>query len=577
MMKREIRIKQPSPKTVDEFSRSLNITAVTAALLVNRGLATLKAARAFLQDSLTDIASPSVIRDMEAAVRRIAEAIARHQKILVFGDYDADGITATALLVDFLRGTGADVSYYIPHRIMEGYGLKTELITSGAIKADTGLLITVDCGSSSREAALACREAGIDLIVTDHHRTSPPYPESTAFLNPARGDCPSGLTMLAGVGVAFYLIIGLRSFLREQGFWKGAAEPNLKQYCDLVAIGTVADIVPLVGENRIFTRTGLDLLNGQPRPGVQALLEAAKIKRRPLIAEDIAYVIAPRINAAGRIDHGKVALELLMATDPAQAKITAGILNKLNTKRQLFEEEVTDEIERAIAADPSMTREKKTLVLAHRNWHPGIIGIVASRAVRKYCLPVALIAINGEMGVGSARSIPGINLYEAMAQCGTLFEDFGGHARAAGFKIKCENIARFEKQFEFIVHRSSRPEDFIPVIEVDSLLPIDRITEQLIKEIESLQPFGEQNPEPLFMAENVAVTSSFLISNKHQRMTLSQGRGKSGQTVNAIRFNAPAGQQEIRQFRRLVFRLRRDTWNGKNTPQLVIEHADTAG
>ncbi|MEW6079912.1 MAG: single-stranded-DNA-specific exonuclease RecJ [Thermodesulfobacteriota bacterium] len=576
-MKREIRIKQPSPQTVDELSRSLNITPVTAALLVNRGITTLKAARAFLKDSLPDITPPSVLKDIDTAVRRITDAIVKKEKVLVFGDYDADGITATALMVDFLRAAGADVSYYIPHRIMEGYGLKADLVTSGAIRPDTGLIITVDCGSSNLEAALACRRAGIDLVVTDHHRIAPPFPDALAVVNPSREDNSGGLTMLAGVGVAFYLVIALRSFLREQGFWKGSAEPNLKQYCDLVAVGTVADIVPLVGENRVFTKAGLELINGQPRPGIQALLEAAKIKKRPLVAEDIAYVIAPRINAAGRIDHGKVALELLMATDADQAKKMADILNRLNTKRQLFEEDVADEIERAITADPALLRGKKSLVLAHRQWHPGIIGIVASRAVRKYHLPVALIAINGEMGVGSSRSIPGINLYDTMAQCADLFEDFGGHARAAGFKIRSANIPRFEKQFEFIIQRNSRPEDFVPVMEVDGILPLDRITEQQLREIESLQPFGEQNPEPLFLAENVAVNSSFMINGRHRKMTLCQRQGNSGSTVNAMRFNIPEDQQETGHFRRVVFRARRDTWNGRNAPQIIIEHAEITG
>ncbi len=570
-MKRKICIKEPPAKTVDEFTRSFGITPVTAGLLVNRGITTIRAARSFLQDMLTDIASPAVIRDIDGAVQRIADAIFGREKILVFGDYDADGLTATALLTDFLRRTGADVSCYIPHRIMEGYGLKPDLITNGAIKPETDLIITVDCGSGNREAAVACRQAGIDLVITDHHQVSPPYPECLALLNPSRRDCASGLTMLAGVGVAFYLVIALRAFLRQQGFWKDRQEPNLKQYCDLVAIGTVADIVPLVGENRIFTKAGLDLLNNQPRPGIQALVTASKIKKRSLTAEDIAYIIAPRINAAGRIDHGKIALELLLAEDPDQAAQTAALLNKLNTKRQLQEKEISDEIERVLDADPAMLREKKTLVLAHRLWHPGIIGIVASRAVRRYFLPVALIAIDGEIGTGSARSVPGINLFEAMSQCADLFEDFGGHARAAGFKIKRDNIARFEKQFEYIVNNQSRPEDFVPVIEVDCRLPLDRISEKLLAEIESLQPFGEQNPEPLFLAENVRVTSCFLINGRHEKMALDQGAGPAGTGINAIRFNVPADQQGRKHFSRVVFRLRRDTWNGKNTSQIVIE------
>ncbi|MFZ5564790.1 MAG: single-stranded-DNA-specific exonuclease RecJ [Thermodesulfobacteriota bacterium] len=570
-MPRKINIKTPDPRAVQTIAKALSCTEITAALLVNRGITSVEQARRFWSAGVADLPPPFSIRDMDAAVARIHAALVNNETLLVFGDYDADGITATAILVEFLRQAGADVKYHIPHRILEGYGLKPRHVAEVAVKQGARLLITVDCGATSHGAAAACREAGIDLIITDHHQTPAESPPALAVINPSRADCTSGLGALAGVGVAFYLLIALRAYLREKGFWENRKEPNLKACCDLVAIGTIADIVPLTAENRILVKTGLEILRTSPRPGIEALIAGAKIKKAALSAEDVAFRIAPRLNAPGRIDHATAALDLLLVETPDTARRIAERLNRLNTKRQVIEEEISDEIHRIVTDRVNTIREKRTLVLAHRQWHQGVIGIAASRAARRYGLPVALITISGDTGIGSARGIPGLHLYKALGQCSRLFEDFGGHAQAAGFRMRMENLAAFEKQFEYIVRQQTTPDDFAPALEVDCELALDRIDKTLINEIERLSPFGAGNPEPLFSARHARVSDSFMINGQHRKMSL--GHAVSGKKVNAIWFNAPPEHQNTAYFQQILFRLRPDTWNGNGAPQVIIEDA----
>ncbi|ABW67910.1 single-stranded-DNA-specific exonuclease RecJ [Desulfosudis oleivorans] len=570
-MTRNINTRQPDPSAVTAIAKALPCSDIAASLLVNRGILSVKQARHFLSATVADLPSPFSMKGIDTAVARIHSALINHETILVFGDYDADGITATALLVGFLTQAGATVRHHLPHRILEGYGLKPRHITEVAATHKASLLITVDCGITSHAAALACREAGIDLIITDHHQAPAEPPTALAVIDPAQAGCPSGLGDLAGVGVAFYLLIALRAFLREKGFWKTRPEPNLKACCDLVAIGAIADIVPLTGENRILVRTGLELLRTPSRPGIEALIAGAKIKKPALSAEDVAFRLAPRLNAPGRIDHAATALELLLAETKEVAVKIAGRLNRLNTKRQMIEEEISGEIQQIVNDRINTIKERRSLVLAHRQWHQGVIGIAASRAARRYSLPVALITISGDMGIGSARSIPGLHLYDALKGCARLFEDFGGHAQAAGFRIRMENLAAFETQFEYIVRQQTTPGDFVPAVEVDCELAMDRITNTLVREIEGLSPFGAGNPEPLFSARNVRASDTFMINGRHRKMTLAHPGTDRG--IAAIWFNTPASHQESSFFRRILFRLRQDTWNGSGAPQIIIEDA----
>jgi len=569
-MKKHWQIHQPDPDVVDKLSRDLSYHPITAAVLVNREIPTLSDARDFLNTSLNNLRPPFSLRDMEAAVNRIHKAIISNEKILIFGDYDVDGVTSVVILLNFLRYAGADVSYYIPHRITEGYSIQPGHITQYVRPNQFDLIITADCGAGSHQAVEAANRFDIDVIVTDHHNISEDLPPALAVINPKRHDCHAGLQNLAGVGVAFFLLICLRTRLREMGFWDRRPEPNLKEYCDLVALGTVADMVPLIEENRILSKTGLELINTGHRPGLTALLEASAIRNQTLSAEDIAFRLAPRLNAAGRMDHAARAVDLLIAEDIDAANKTAHTLNLLNSKRQDLEKGILADIERFIDKNSSLLR-LRSLVLYQQGWHAGVLGIVASRMMRTYHRPVVLISLQDGTGKGSARSVEGINIYDALTACGPFLEGFGGHAMAAGLQIREENIADFQNAFESEIQRTSAPETLVPAIQIDSELEVGAISDDLIDELELLMPFGVGNPEPLFLARDVKVVSSKILGRNHRRMVLSQTSGYATATIAAIHFNVNDDDAKKFHFDQMVFRLHWNRWNGKKTAQIVVE------
>ena len=357
-----------------------------------------------------------------------------------------DGITATSLLYKFLCNANALVSFYIPNRITEGYGLKPSHIRSCALKRNINLIITVDCGSSSHAAIHAANQHNIDVIVTDHHEPPENLPEALAVINPKRKDAPRTQD-LAGVGVAFYLIISLRMQLRENGFWRGQQEPNLKMLCDLVALGTVADVVPMVNENRILTRAGLEVLQTKGNTGIRMLMEQCGIDKRYMDSMDIAFKLAPRLNAAGRVAHADAAMALLEAENPGVAARHAEHLQALNQKRRDMEKEILEEIDDYLVQHPVKAHSK--IVLLHsRGWHVGILGIVASRLVNQYTLPVVVLTLEGEIAKGSARSIPGIDLALLFSKCSRHLISHGGHAMAAGLQLHVDNIEAFRDALE---------------------------------------------------------------------------------------------------------------------------------
>jgi len=561
---------QPDPGVVEKLSRELNYHPITAAVLVNRDFFTLTDAQGFLNTSLNNLRPPFSLKDMDTAVNRICRAIIENEKILIFGDYDVDGVTAVVILLNFLRYVGADVSYYIPHRIAEGYSIQPMHISQYARPHQIDLIITADCGSGSHQAVEAAARFGIDMIITDHHNISGDLPSALAVINPRRHDCNAGLQNLAGVGVAFFLLICLRTRLREIGYWDARPEPNLKEYCDLVALGTIADMVPLIEENRILSKTGLDLIKAGHRPGLTALLEASAIRNQSLSAEDIAFRLAPRLNAAGRMDHAARAVDLLMAEDAATAGKTAHTLNLLNRKRQDIEKGILADLQRFIDNNPSLLR-RRSLVLYRQGWHAGVLGIVASRMMHNYHRPVVLISLQDGMGKGSARSVEGLNLYDALAACGPFLEGFGGHAMAAGLLIREENIADFQNAFETEIQRTTSPETLVPTLQIDSQLDFAAISDDLIDELELLMPFGAGNPEPLFLARNMKVVNSKIVAKSHRRMILSQASGYTATAIPAIHFNANDEDARKFHFDQIVFRLQWNRWNGKKSAQIVVE------
>ncbi len=569
-MKQHWQMHRPDPGVVEKLSRELNYHPIAAAVLVNRDILTLTDAQRFLNTSLNNLRPPFSLKDMDAAVDRIQKAIIDHEKILIFGDYDADGVTAVVILLNFLSYVGADVSYYIPHRIAEGYSIQPRHIAHYVRPNQFDLIITADCGSGSHQAAEAANRFGIDMIITDHHNISEDIPPALAVINPKRHDCNAGLQNLAGVGVAFFLLICLRARLREVGYWDVRPEPNLKEYCDLVALGTVADMVPLIEENRILSKTGLELIKAGHRPGLTALLEASAIQNQSLSAEDIAFRLAPRLNAAGRMDHATRAVDLLIAKDAVAADKTAQTLNLLNRKRQDIEKGIIADLQRFIDNNPSLLR-RRSLVLYRQGWHAGVLGIVASRIMHSYHRPVVLISVQDGMGKGSARSVEGLNLYDALTACGPFLENFGGHAMAAGLLIREEKIADFQDAFEKEIQRTTSPEALIPSLQIDSELDFTAISDDLIDELELLMPFGAGNSEPLFLARNVKVVNSKIVGKSHRRMILSQASGYTAVTIPAIHFNVNDEDAKKIHFDQIVFRLHWNRWNGKKANQIVVE------
>lgn len=560
----------PDPQKVLRLAQSLGCDPIIARLLLNRGFDTKDKIMGFLHPIPQALRSPFLIKDMEAAVCRIYNAIECKERILIFGDYDADGISATALLFEFLKRLGADVIPYIPHRIKEGYGLQPSHIEDPVLSNRVKVIISADCGSSSTAAIESAQKAGVDVIVTDHHLPPASLPRAYAVINPNRQDCDSGLGDLAGVGVVFYLIMALRKYMRDRHFWQGKAEPNLKALSDLVAIGTVADMVPLTAENRILSQMGLSVLNRMDRSGLRALIGGSARGYQHIEAEDISFKLGPRLNAAGRLAHANLALELLTEKDPAKAHEMAHILEDLNTQRQRIEKSILEACLKIIDQQAGLLRPT-SIVLDHSQWHEGVIGIVASRLVRQFHRPVILLSVKENMAKGSGRSIPGIDIYQLLEKCSAHIHSFGGHAMAAGLSIRTDQIHRFRESFETHAAALGLKEELIPELTIDSTIELGQITESFMNQLDAFKPFGAGNPEPMFMTENVAVASARVVGDRHLQMRFKTAPSPSSGRINAIYFNYPGPVPAPSRVERMAFHIRWNRWNGNKTQQLVIQ------
>lgn len=509
---------------------------------------------------------------MEDAVHRIHRALENHEKILVFGDYDADGITATATLITFLRHCGARVSYYIPHRIADGYGLNVDFIEKRAVPAGIGLIITADCGSGSNDAVSLSRRAGIHTIVTDHHPVARLPVDAVAVINPTRADCRANLAHLSGVGVAFYLTIALRAHLRREGFWKNRREPNLKQLCDLVAVGTIADVAPLIGENRSLTAAGLQRINQNPRPGIAALIRMSGSPDAPTDAETVAFKLAPRLNAAGRLVHARMACELLLTDSGQKAAHLAKVLCRLNNRRQSMENDLLERIQDRLAGHPAQA-DRPVIVIDGNRWHEGILGIVASRLTRQFNRPSVVISTRNGMSKGSARSIDGIDLSAALKRCADLLDEFGGHPMAAGLSLPPANIAAFRTRLETVVSQMAADFGQGPPLSIDAHVPLDTITPELMSHLDRLEPFGQGNPYPLFMDTGVRLHACKVVGGRHLQMFLESASGNGGK-YPAIQFNDTDVPQRVDRFKKIAYRPQWNYWNGRKNLQLLVEETD---
>ncbi|MBM4284010.1 MAG: single-stranded-DNA-specific exonuclease RecJ [Deltaproteobacteria bacterium] len=514
---------------ITEICSRHKLPPLIARILLNRGLVEAEEVLAFLEPTLERLSQPLDLPGLAEAAARLAQAVRRREPLAVYGDYDADGLTATALLCRFFQALGLAVIPYIPDRLNEGYGLNQAAVEELARRA--GLLVTVDCGVSNAAEVTRARQLGLEVIITDHHEVPAELPPALAVVNPKRQGPDSLFGDLAGVGVALMLALAVRRALREEGWFADRAEPNLRAALDLVALGTAADVVPVLGQNRILVRQGLRVLEETRRPGLAALKEAAGVEGRPLSFRDLVFRLAPRLNAAGRLGQARGALALLLATDLPQAREQARLLNDLNRQRQSLEEEVLRE------ADALVRREgwdrRPVMLLAREGWHVGVLGIVAARLAEAYHRPVALVSLEDGLGKGSARSIPAFHLYRGLDACREHLLKFGGHRAAAGFSVRAEDLPELARSLEeaFAAQVGERPPP--PTLQVDAHIALTDLDDDYFHHLERLRPFGPGNPEPVFAAAGVECVSSRVVGEKHLKIHLAQG----GRVFEAIAFD----------------------------------------
>lgn len=562
--------KEIDSKLVTELSTKLDISRITACILAKRGFRDSQKVKQFLKFDLSDLHNPYLLSGMKRAVTRICKALQAEEQIVVYGDYDVDGIASTSLLVDYLTGLGAQVDYYIPNRLTEGYGLNKEALAQLA-QQGVDLIITVDCGIKAHQQIEYATQQGIEVIVTDHHTPAAEAPVAEAIINPHQDNCSYPDQDLCGVGVAFKLAQALALELRSEG-----QLPLLTEYLSLVALGTVADIVPLRGENRIITSYGLEQLNQlscQENPGLAALVEVAGYSERKIKAGNIAFQLAPRINAAGRLAKPSQAVEMLLAADYNQAKKLASNLNELNNKRQKISARILTEAEEAIK-DFDL-EEELVLVLASPNWHAGVIGNVASDLQEKYHRPIVLIALDEEVGQGSCRSITNFNIHTALAESAELLVDFGGHKQAAGCTIAKEQIPQLRKQLNQYARQVLTEKDLLPKQRVDYQVKLKDLSFALLAELNQLAPFGYCNPRPVLEANNLTVDRFQVIGkdNNHLKLFFAVGeQEREGIAFNQADFKNKLVGQQID----LLFNLDRNEWQGRVNLQLKVKEIKVA-
>jgi single-stranded-DNA-specific exonuclease len=501
------------------LNKEFGVSAIISQVLANRNLTDLDSARRYLYPSLNELHSPFLMKDMKKGVMRLLRAIYNKEKIVIYGDYDADGITSVVILFKFLNELPSSVSYYIPDRLDEGYGLKKPVIDKFK-RENISLIITVDCGVSDIEQIAHAQMLGIDTIVLDHHEISASLPCAAATINPNRSDCNFPFKDLAGVGIAYNFLIALRGALRKEGFWENENYPNLKEYLDIVALGTIGDIAPLIDENRIFTKIGLELLTEGKRPGIKALKEVSGIDGQIIDSYKASFCLIPRINAAGRIASALDAVQLLLTDNIDEARTLAAKLDEYNRRRQSLEKNILNEIIEKIGQAHDW-KKLNALVFASENWHPGVVGIVASRLVDLFNRPAFVISLNNGIGKGSGRSISEFNIHQGLKQCASLLLSYGGHYRAAGISIKEDNIDEFSDLLNEIIRNSVDSQSIISQTMIDAECQLSDINLKLINEMEMLAPFGCNNPEPILCARNIKVSSPTIVGNNHLKMKLS--------------------------------------------------------
>ena len=555
-MEKRWEIKIADSSLVKDLAKELNVSEIVAHLLVLRGITTFQDAKLFFRPEIEHLHNPFLMKNMQQAVARIEDAIAKNQKILVYGDYDVDGTTSVAMMYSFLKKFNQNIEYYIPCRYEEGYGISLKGIDY-AKDNNFALIIALDCGIRAVNQVDYANEKNIDFIICDHHTPGEKIPNAIAVLNPKQSDCDYPFKELSGCGVGFKLI---------QAYCESQSIPftEIVEFLDLLTVSIGADIVPMTGENRVLAFYGLKQINSQPRIGLKALMDAAA-KTKELTISDVVFGIAPRINAAGRIDHAKKAVEILVETDYEKAKSFADGIEENNKTRRTLDQSITKE------ALEMIDENKKSTVVFSENWHKGVVGIVASRLIENHYKPTIVLAEKDGILTGSARSVHDFDLYEAISKCSHLCEKFGGHKYAAGLSIKRENLQEFINAFEIAVSETITDDQLSPKIEIDMEIDINNVDDKLFRIIKQFSPFGPQNLSPFFVSRNV-------VDNGYGKQI---GADKSHLRINAkttsgslagIGFGMGEFFKSIKDYQEfdICYSINENEWNGRKSLQLMI-------
>jgi len=556
------KIRETPVEKASQLAEQIKIHPVLCNILAQRGIADYETAKAFFRPQLTSLHDPLLMKDMDKAVSRLTDAFKKNEKILVFGDYDVDGTTAVSIMYQFLQKNyiPQNVFYYIPHRYREGYGISKQGIDF-AHKNEVQLIISLDCGIKSASLVEYASSLNIDFIICDHHLPDNDIPTAIAILNPKQADCFYPYKELCGCGIGFKLICALASRL-------GIPEASYICFLDLVATAIAADIVPITGENRILAYYGIKQANENPSAGIKALLQLSGFQKGLIHVNTLVFVIAPRINAAGRMDDAKKAVQLFIEQDYEKALTLAGLLHNDNDDRREADINITEQALSIIDNDPELVERYSTVVF-QPGWHKGVVGIVASRLIEKYYRPTVVLTQSGDIVAGSARSVPGFNLYEAVHECREHLLGYGGHFAAAGMTMLPEQVTPFSMRFEEVVRATIDPQQLIPVISIDAELNITDIKTRFYNIICQMEPFGPDNLRPVFICRNLADTGySRIVKEQHIRFSLRQGNS----TITGIGFQMADKYPLLLQKKNIdiVFTIDENEWNGEKSLQLKV-------
>lgn len=545
---------------IEEFSNACRVPPAMAVILMNRGIKTEKAVRSYMRKSLEDIHNPFMLDEMEEACDRILLALSKKEKIVIYGDYDVDGITSTAMVYKFLKSQGADISYYIPDRFSEGYGVNI-LALNKIARGGAGLMITVDCGITAVGEVEFAKTQGLDVIITDHHTCHEELPRAVAVINPKRADSSYPFSGLAGVGVAFKLVLALAIRMGMK------TREVFMEYVDMAALGTIADVVPLVDENRVIADKGINAIENTKNKGIRALMDIANAGKG-VDVNAVAFFASPRLNAAGRLENAGASVELMICEDENRAAEIAAHLDALNAKRKEIEQQIFEE---ALGKAEAMGEERLVYVIAGEGWNHGVIGIVASRLSEMFYRPCILISLENGKGKGSGRSVPEMNLFDALTYCEDLLTAFGGHSQAAGLSIAEDKIDEFSDRINEFAKKNIEIQNLVPKLLIDCNLRGTSVTMQAAKMIESLAPFGEGNELPIFSMTGVKVlaSQSMGVDKKHIRVRLSDGSN----VFNAVGFGMGEleGKLEPGIMVSIAFNMNINTYQGNESLQLLLK------